>query len=404
MKSKEGLTRREFLISMALASVSYAVTSPSLGYRTSILGANDRLRVAVVGIGRAGRRHVAEYAAQDKVEIAALCDVSEFKLGKMSAHMRGTGVRVPELLTDFRRLLDRKDIDAVSIAVPRPLRADLAIEACEAGKDVLIEKPCCQGLQEGRELESVSARTRRLVQQVADVSQYSAPEIVTPLLTRGLDNVLLVRVAHRLAGRGPHIRKGLTSEDMPGIEHCLDNLDLARCLLDVRLPTRVSAAGFLCPGLPSAVRLHLEFPGKEESSRSIIYQSQVETNPYDSLLPACGPRLQSTCTGGAPFMPPADDLIEESTLNIITHRGEFSIRSNNRCTLDDNAYANDWGNFVSCVRERNAETLHNPIREARVSSALLRLAEASLSLGRGFVFDPRQERATADPEVNAFIE
>lgn len=102
------------------------------------------LKVGVIGCGQIAKmRHVPEYAANPNAEIVALCDVIEEKAKKMAAEYD-----VPEVYTDYKELLSKADVDAVSICTPNYLHAPMTIAAAEAGKHVLVEKPMATSLEE----------------------------------------------------------------------------------------------------------------------------------------------------------------------------------------------------------------------------------------------------------------
>src|SRR5215472_8052653 len=126
-------------------------------------GANDRVRVAIVGLHGRGEDHIKGYSALKNVEIAALCDVDESVLRQRLAQLGKAGVQ-PKTYGDIRKLLDDKSIDAVSIATPNHWHSLMAIWACQAGKDVYVEKPCSHNLWEGRQLVRAAEKYNRIVQ------------------------------------------------------------------------------------------------------------------------------------------------------------------------------------------------------------------------------------------------
>ena len=158
-------SRREFLkagAKSAAASRGYRA-SADLGRPQRVLGANDRVRVAIVGLRGRGENHIQGYGALPNVEIAALCDVDENVMRERLAQARKLGCQ-PKTFTDIRKLLDDKSIDAVSIATPHHWHALMAIWACQAGKDVYVEKPCSHNLWEGGQLVRAAEKYSRIVQ------------------------------------------------------------------------------------------------------------------------------------------------------------------------------------------------------------------------------------------------
>jgi predicted dehydrogenase len=125
-----------------------------------VQGANDRVRVGLIGIGLIGKRHLLDFKAQPDVEIAAICEVYEPRLreGITTSGGRAEGFR------DFRKMLDRRDVDAVVISTPDHWHALLTILACAAGKDVYVEKPLTHVVQEGRWMIETVRHHNRVVQ------------------------------------------------------------------------------------------------------------------------------------------------------------------------------------------------------------------------------------------------
>src|SRR5438128_11518007 len=155
-------TRRDFLETVA-KSTGAAGAFAGLTFLTRperVFGANDRVRVAVCGLRSRGKDHLDAFARLPNVEIAALCDVDEAVLNKRRGEVKGS----PRTFVDVRRLLEDPTIDAVSIATPNHWHALMAIWACQAGKDVYVEKPCSHNLWEGRQLVRAAKKYQRIVQ------------------------------------------------------------------------------------------------------------------------------------------------------------------------------------------------------------------------------------------------
>ena len=159
MSNSSEMNRRHFLgTSAALGGVSL------LAMPERVLGANDRVRVAICGIHGRGEDHLQNYSQIKQVQIAALCDVDDNVLRQRLAQMEKMGLPKPATFTDVRKLLDDKSIDAISIATPNHWHSLMAIWACQAGKDVYVEKPCSHNLWEGQQLVKASQRYNRIVQ------------------------------------------------------------------------------------------------------------------------------------------------------------------------------------------------------------------------------------------------
>ena len=152
------LTRRSFLRSSAVATAGFAFTARSWA---QVAGANGDIRVAVVGLNGRGRSHLASLAKVPGVRVVALCDADTAVLAKTKAGVNGGDVKT---YVDLRELLASPDIDAVTIATPNHLHSLQAIWACEAGKDVYVEKPVSHNIWEGRQLVTAAKKYNRVVQ------------------------------------------------------------------------------------------------------------------------------------------------------------------------------------------------------------------------------------------------
>src|SRR3984893_17734227 len=162
MPSESDVTRRAFLKTAAKTTASASAFS-GLTFVTRperVFGANDRVRVAVCGLRSRGKDHLDAFSHVPNVEIAALCDVDEELLNKRRGEVSGS----PRTFVDVRRLLEDPAIDAISIAAPNHWHTLMAIWACQAGKDVYVEKPCSHNLWEGRQLVRAAEKYHRIVQ------------------------------------------------------------------------------------------------------------------------------------------------------------------------------------------------------------------------------------------------
>ena len=126
--------------------------------------ANDRIGLAVIGVHGRGLEHLDAFTYDDGAQIVALCDVDENTLPKAQAKLQERGRPKAKQYTDIRRLLEDKDIDAVSIAVPNHWHALAGIWAMQAGKDAYVEKPVSHNITEGRRLEEIRVKFNRICQ------------------------------------------------------------------------------------------------------------------------------------------------------------------------------------------------------------------------------------------------
>lgn len=168
------LTRRQFVKQSAALGAVAAVAAPNL-LLGQAKGANARVRVGVMGLGR-GRAHIAGYLGVPNVEIAYVCDVDETRLAKAAADLEKVQSVKPKAVTDFRQILDDPEIDALSIAAPNFWHTPAAIMGCKAGKHVYVEKP---GSQTGHEAELIVAAARKYNRNVQMGNQRrSSPALI----------------------------------------------------------------------------------------------------------------------------------------------------------------------------------------------------------------------------------
>jgi predicted dehydrogenase len=149
------MERRSFI----KRSIATGITAAVAGNK--ILGANDRIRIGVVGLGRQGRGVMRTFAKNPDVEIAALCDVYQPQIDAAIKDGRLAGVQT---FKDFRQLLDLKDVDAVIVATPDHWHPLNLIMACQANKDVYVEKPISVTVEEGRKMVQAARKYNRIVQ------------------------------------------------------------------------------------------------------------------------------------------------------------------------------------------------------------------------------------------------
>ena len=153
-------TRREFLKSSAGAAA--ALSLPAWSW-ARVPGANGDIRVAVVGFHGRGKSHIQAFRQMPGVRVVALCDVDRKVLSQQVEEFKKRNEAV-EAYADVRQLLDNKDIDAISIATPNHWHALMAIWACQAGKDVYVEKPVSHNVWEGRKIVEAARKYGRIVQ------------------------------------------------------------------------------------------------------------------------------------------------------------------------------------------------------------------------------------------------
>jgi len=157
--------RRDFLKRTVAGSALATLVVSGTKSSGRVLGANDRVRIAVAGInGHGNRRHMRAFGSMKDVEVAYLVDPDSRLFASRSNIVKEIAGNTPVCVQDIRRALDDRNVDAVSIATPNHWHALMGIWACQAGKDVYVEKPCSHNIFEGRKLVEAARRYDRIVQ------------------------------------------------------------------------------------------------------------------------------------------------------------------------------------------------------------------------------------------------
>jgi predicted dehydrogenase len=158
------VTRREFLDTLAVGAAGLAIGSTAKSY-AQILGANDRLNFAVIGLNGRGYAHLASLKANKSVaRISHVCDVDGDILNKFADATKQEMGEAPTADKDFRKVLEQKDVDAITIATPDHWHTPMAIAGLQAGKHVYLEKPCSHNPAEGVMLLQAVQKYQKLVQ------------------------------------------------------------------------------------------------------------------------------------------------------------------------------------------------------------------------------------------------
>ena len=173
------IDRRRFLQSSAALSASLAAfeaaatrakaeddeADKAKAAETRKVGPNDQIRVAVIGVRGRGLDHIKGFLAQKDAVITTICDADENVIGPANLMVKvGNGGKEPKYVQDLRRVFDDPNIDAVSIATPNHWHALATIWACQAGKDVYVEKPVSHNVFEGRKMVEAARKYNRIVQ------------------------------------------------------------------------------------------------------------------------------------------------------------------------------------------------------------------------------------------------
>ena len=452
--------RRSFLKTAAAASLMTAASAKR------VLGANDRVRIAVIGVRGRGWDHVKGYHSLPGVEIVSFCDVDENVLQKRLADAEKLGIAKPQTYVDVRKLLEDKNVDAVSIATPNHWHSLIGIWAAQAGKDIYIEKPCSHNWWEGRQLVKAIEKYKVICEHGSQCRSSEAIREAMEQMRGGLlGNVYMARGlcykwrntighapqeavppgVHYDLWTGPAPLKPFTKNRFHYNWHWIwdtgngdlgnqgiHEVDLARWGLGVTLPTKVTAIGghFLFDDdqqTPNVLTVAYEFKTPDAKTKMMNFEVRGWMTNHEAAIGT--PEFSS---GGVPEA----GLAKASAANSSGKKESLGPASGAPSTIgnlyygskgylaisDYSAYKSFLGeedepgpqkhapvtnehfaNFIECVRSRKKEDLHAPILEGHLSATLVHLANASYRLGRTIHFDPQSESVVGDSEATELL-
>ena len=428
-----------------------------------VLGANDRIRVAVIGVRGRGWDHVKGYKSLPGVELAYFCDIDESVLRKRVADAEQMGISKPQTFVDIRKLLEEKNVDAVSIATPNHWHSLMGIWAAQAGKDIYIEKPCSHNWWEGRQLVNAVNKYKVICEHGSQCrSSPAIREAMEKMQSGFLGNVYMARGlcykwrdtighakeepvpegVHYDLWTGPAPMKPFTKNRFHYNWHWIwdtgngdlgnqgiHEVDLARWGLGVTLPTKVTAMGshFLFDDdqqTPNVITAAYEFKTPDAKTRMMTFEVRGWMTNHESGIgsaefggggvPAAG--LDKTGAGKQKAdLGPASG--RPSTIGNLYYGSKGYIAISNydayKSFLGESGEPGPekhaslghehFANFIDCMRSRKAEDLHAPILEGHLSATLVHLANASYRLGRTINFDPETESVVNDAEATSLL-
>jgi predicted dehydrogenase len=461
--SRLNASRRDFLKITGAGVATTALTATASSY-ASVLGANDRVRVAVCGVRGRGNDHIHGFSRVPGTELAALCDIDENVTQQRVLEIEKMGLPKPKSYVDVRKLLEDKEIDAISIAAPNHWHSLMAIWACQAGKDVYVEKPCSHNWFEGRQLVRAVKKYNRICQHGSQSrSNPGMIEAIHHLSDGTIGDVYMARALcykwRPSIGRatpeavpagvdydlwtGPAPLKPFTRNRFHYNWHwiwdtgngevgnqAIHEIDIARWGLGVGFPVSVSAMGghFMFDDdqeTPNTLHATLCFdsaPGKRKMMELEVrhwitnHEAEIGSGAYGaSAVPPAGITADASKKPAdkQPSLGPKDAKTNTVGNLFYGSKGYLAVDGYDayKTWLTDQAEPGPHGkasgdhyaNFVDCVRSRRAEDIHSPIEEAHISTTLVHLVNASYRLGRTLRFDPRQEQVIADDEANLLL-
>jgi|HigsolmetaAR202D_1030399.scaffolds.fasta_scaffold07986_4 Predicted dehydrogenases and related proteins len=405
--------RRTFLMSAGGLVLSHAAGK----------SANDKIRVAVLGVHGRGKDHIKGFQSQRDAEVALLCDPDQAVLAERASEFEARYGRKPLTETDLRRVFERKDIDAVSIATPNHWHSLAAIWACQAGKDVYVEKPASHNIFEGRKLVEAAHKYKRIVQHGVQLRSSEALREAVELLNKGV--IGKVYMARGLVYRW---RPSIGHKEPEPVPSTLDyNLwlgpaqerpfsrryvhynwhwhwdfgngdvgnqgihetDMCMWGLGVGLPKRITAMGdkFLFDDdkeTPEVLTTLYHYP---EEKKMIQFE------------------VRHWCTNTEEGVSVGNIFYGSEGYMLIRNYDAYEVYLGQKREKGParKAGGDHYANFLKAVRSRKTSDQHGPVETAHLSSALAHLGNIAYRLNRQLTFDPTTERFVGDPEADKML-
>ncbi len=384
---------------------------------------NETVRVAVLGVNGRGADHIGGFSSLKNVAVAVLCDPDQNVSRKRAAEFEQKYGRKVRTETDLRRVFDDKDIDAVSIATPNHWHALATIWACQAGKDVYVEKPGSHNIFEGRKMVEAAAKYDRIVQHGVQLrSSVAIQEAVRKLREGVIGKVYMGRaLIYRWRPSIGHlpdepVPEGLDYDIWTGpaqkrpfshryvhynwhwqwdfgngeiANQGVHELDMCLWGLDVRFPRYISAQGgkFLWDDdkqTPEILSASYLYPDQHK-----IMEVEVRhwfTNHED------GVNVGNIFYGSEGFMLIKNYDTYETYLGAKREPGPARKEGGDH-----------YANFIQAVRSRKKGELNAPVETGHYAAGIAHLGNAAYRVGRRLEFDAAAEKFVNDSEADKLI-
>ena len=422
------ITRREFLDNVATGAAGLAIGATAKSY-AQIMGANDRLNFAVIGLNGRGYAHLSSLKVnRNAARISHVCDVDSTILRKFADSVRQEAGETPAAEQDFRRILEQKNVDAITIATPDHWHTPLAIAGLQAGKHVYVEKPCSHNPAEGEMLVQAQQRYGKVVQM--GTQQRSSPhtiEIIQKIrdgligrpyfakawysnTRKSIGTGKEVAVPPQLdweLWQGPAPHRPYKDNVHPynwhwfriyGTGETLNNgtheVDVCRWALGVDYPRRVTASG-------GRYQFHDDWQ---------FYDTLVTSFEYDDQLISWEGH---SCQGMEYYGRDRGSTIMGTNGTVLVDRGGYEVydlkgKKINEFKVGNETASSDligrdsmtdahFANFIAAIR--NGEKLNAPIEVGNVAVTMLQLSNIAWTVNRELHLDPKDGRIQDDPEA-----
>jgi len=403
-------SRRTFLRQAAAAGIAASFTISGTKSSGKVLGANDTVRVGVAGIRGRGGDHINEFLRIPGAQITHLIDPDSRVFAGRIAQVQKLGGNTPKCFQDIRRALEDKDLDAVSVATCNHWHSLITIWACQAGKDVYVEKPCSHNVFEGRQCVEAARKYQRIVQHGTQRRSGDAWQTARDIAAGKFGRLLVAR------GRSYRVRNSIGFKEPKTPPPELDfnvwlgpapqqpyheNLvhynwhwfwDTGNGDIGNNGVHAMDATRWLIPNatLPQAVfSLGGRFLWNDQAQTPNLQFAVFDFGPAKMIFEVtefktAGGRQDRVFDGQTPA-DPFELVSPPDVKNPTAPRGPGE---------------GIFGNFIACVRSRRPQDLDAHILEGHYSSALCHLANISYRLGQDVSFAKTPDELGDNEEVH----
>jgi predicted dehydrogenase len=407
------LNRRGFLKSTLAAAATVTIAGTKSSGR--VLGANEVIRVGVAGLNGRGGSHVSEFTNMAGVQVTYLIDPDTRTFASKLRTVQRRGNNTPRTVQDVRVALEDRNLDAISIATPNHWHALMTIWACQAGKDVYVEKPCCHNIHEGRIAVETARRHNRIVQH--GTQSRSGTEWARTMALIASGQLGRLKVARALCykrrdnpmGMAPSVRPTDSPSELdfnlwlgPAPQrHYQENLvhyrwhwfwDFGNGDIGNQGVHEMDKARWGIPGatLPrSVICLGGRFGAPDQAETPNTQIAVLDYGETQLIFEVRGLRSDNYLGQGVGNI----YHLEEGTIagNRFYPRGSTQPAAMPRVSGEVRRGPGDgnFGNFIAAVRSRRREDLNADILEGHYSCAAIHMANISYRLGENVPFNPR---------------
>jgi predicted dehydrogenase len=411
------MDRRTFL------HASAAAPAVALAAGRRILGANETIRMAVLGVNGRGKSHIAGFEPQENVEVVALVDPDLAIARQRADEFEKKYGRKPQVVQDMRQVFDDPEIDAVSIATPNHWHALATIWACQAGKDVYVEKPGTHAIPEGRSMIAAAKKYKRIVQHGVQLRSCEAiQEGVQKMREGAIGDVYMARAV--IFKWRPPLKDFPNEEPPKDLDYDLwlgpakyrpfsrryvhynwhwtwdfgngeignqgvHETDMLQWGMDVKLPTEIAAMGgkFLWEDhreTPELLTALCTF-GNEKKYAEIAVRFWCSNH-------------ETEAANGNLFYGSEGHMVVSGY-----NKYQIFLGRDRKPGPSGEAPTKHYENFIAAVRSRNPADQNGPVETAHYSSALAHVANIAFRRGTFLKFDTETELFVGDDEANRMV-